>query len=323
MATRAQLKKQEELRLAASNPNVQRMLYAIRMAEGTQNEENRGANTLVGYGKFNSYADHPRKVVRVRRGLHSSAAGSYQIIQGTWDGLKKQYGFSDFTPETQDLAAIALIKGRGALNDVMRGNWQRAIPKLNREWASFPGDVYGQGGKNMRQMLGYLGADPSTFGVPAGPARGNSLTPPVNTAALTEDDFIADPLLGNSVMTAAQPTPQEAAQLALQAGSFELPTLFGEPASGSLAGSSLFGTPAFAGMRMTYDGQPMVAIPESESEARSLQQINPYEEDLRGKLVQLLGQVETAENQLSTGRPMFNTWPTLFDDRILGILDEV
>lgn len=276
--------KQAQLRQALANPNMRRMLYAIAQAEGTWNQPNQGANTLVGYGSFDSYADHPRKVVKVRPGLHSSAAGRYQIIQGTWDNLKKQYGFSDFSPENQDLAAVALIAGRGALDDVIKGDWAKAIPKLNKEWASFPGDVYAQGGKNMKQMLEYLGADPKNFN------SGGSAPKPAEPVPV--------PNLFENTMTASAP------------GAPHVPSLFGDPWQST------------GGLSMNYNGQQMFAIPETDGEAAAFKSLEAYDEDLRGKMAQLLGQIEEAEQQQDYSRQLFGRYPTDFDDRILRLIDE-
>lgn len=163
MATAAQQKKQEELRNALAHPNVQRALYMIMQAEGTWNEPGHGSNTSVGYHRFEGNADHPRKIYQVRKGLRSSAAGRYQFMPNTWDGLVKEYGFSDFGPENQDLAAVALLKRRGALNDVVRGDWNTVFPKITNEWASIPGNNYGQGSRSKKQLLTWLGESPPAF----------------------------------------------------------------------------------------------------------------------------------------------------------------
>ena len=42
------------------------------------------------------------------------------------------------------MAAVALIKRRGALADVIAGRFDSAIAKCNKEWASLPGSPYGQ-----------------------------------------------------------------------------------------------------------------------------------------------------------------------------------
>lgn len=57
----------------------------------------------------------------------------------------------DFGRVSQDLAALGRIAARGALPDVLAGNFSAAIGKLNREWASLPGSPYGQGAITMDQ----------------------------------------------------------------------------------------------------------------------------------------------------------------------------
>lgn len=284
MATETQLKKQEELRALKENPNVQRMLYAIMQAEGTWSEPDHGTTTSVGYNRFADTSDHPRKVYKLKPGLSSSAAGRYQFMPKTWDGLVKQYGFDDFGAENQDLAAIALIKQRGALDAVLAGKWDKAIPKLNREWASFPGDVYGQGGKSMSQMLKYLGEDPQTF-------QATTNVPEVLRPKIV-------PTATASVMTPPplQPTTPVASALFQPKG--ELP-----PNS----------------MSMTFAGQPMIAVPETAEEADSFLSVQDYDEETRGRFAQLLGSVQQAEQQAPTYN-LFPRMPNGLDDRILQLI---
>ena len=117
-----------DLREALANANVLAFLRVLRAGETNQTE---GAYRMMFGGElFDSFDDHPRRLITRNLGgkpITSSAAGAYQFLARTWDGLVKQYGFANFRPETQDLAAIALIKGRKALEDVIAG---RAV---NRE----------------------------------------------------------------------------------------------------------------------------------------------------------------------------------------------
>ncbi|WP_081636277.1 glycoside hydrolase family 104 protein [Pandoraea sp. SD6-2] len=126
---------------AIADPNVQAFLTLIRTGEGTLGPN--GYSTLFGGGTFNSFADHPN--IRVTRGsLTSTAAGAYQILYGTWLEMQAAYGLTDFSPASQDIAAVGLIKRRGALADVIAGRFDAAITKCNKEWASLPGSPYGQ-----------------------------------------------------------------------------------------------------------------------------------------------------------------------------------
>mgnify|MGYP001600841978 CR=1 FL=1 len=132
-----------DLQEALKNANVMAFLRAIRLGEGTTDEA--GYYRLVGGGTFTDDRWHPNVRVFVKRyNVHSSAAGAYQIINRTWQGLKRIYGFPDFSPACQDEAAVALIWGRRALNDVIDGRFDVAIRKCALEWASLPGSAAGQ-----------------------------------------------------------------------------------------------------------------------------------------------------------------------------------
>lgn len=124
-----------------NNSNVQALLRVIRTGEGTTGEN--GYRTLFGGGLFNGFADHPRITVK-SSGYTSTAAGAYQFITSSWDETKRVMGLPDFSPRSQDLAALGRIAARGALEDAKAGNFEAAIKKIAREWASLPGSPYGQ-----------------------------------------------------------------------------------------------------------------------------------------------------------------------------------
>ena len=46
---------------------------------------------------------------------------------------------------------MELIRGRGALQDVINGDLKAALDKCNKEWASLPGSPYGQPVKTYAQ----------------------------------------------------------------------------------------------------------------------------------------------------------------------------
>lgn len=123
--------------------NLAAFLAMIREAEGTAGPM--GYHMLVGGGVFDSFADHPRKLVSITsrgRVIRSTAAGAYQILARTWDGVRA--GLPDFSPESQDEAAKRLIARRGAMPDVRAGRLSEALRKCAPEWASLPGAPYGQ-----------------------------------------------------------------------------------------------------------------------------------------------------------------------------------
>ena len=132
-----------DLQEALKNANVMAFLRAIRLGEGTADEA--GYYRVVGGGTFTDDRWHPNVRVFIKRyNVHSSAAGAYQIINRTWQSLKRLYGFPDFSPACQDEAAVALIRGRRALNDVIAGRFHEAVAKCSKEWASLPGSTAGQ-----------------------------------------------------------------------------------------------------------------------------------------------------------------------------------
>ena len=117
------------------NPKIKAFLKIISWAEGTGGED--GYRTHFGYEKFDDFSDHPRKV-KSADGHHSDAAGKYQAMSFTWDRIAKKIGLKDFSPQSQDLFAIELLKECGAYDLIMQGNIEAAIFAASPTWASFP-----------------------------------------------------------------------------------------------------------------------------------------------------------------------------------------
>lgn len=158
MATLAQLQE------ALGNPNVRKMLDLISNTEGTTKN---GYNTAFGGGRFDNLSAHPN--VRSSftqtdgKSNFTTAAGRYQFLKGTWDGLSKQYGFRDFSPQAQDMGAIALLAQNGALKDAMNGDFQSAIQKSGKTWASLPSSQYAQNKKSWDYVNKNLGQDAQAY----------------------------------------------------------------------------------------------------------------------------------------------------------------
>lgn len=120
-----------------ANPKVQAMLKTIRHAEGTSGEK--GYNTRVGGGLFNDLSKKPKQKVFIKSiNDYSSAEGAYQFLDKTWDGVSKKLGLNDFSPQSQDLAAVDLIIQRGAIDNILNDDFEGAVNKLSLEWASLP-----------------------------------------------------------------------------------------------------------------------------------------------------------------------------------------
>jgi lysozyme len=136
--------------LKGINDNIRKFLMLITLTEGTDRQKT-PYNELFGFSNFEGYDKHPEILIKSSN-YRSTAAGRYQILKGTAKMLKMK----DFTPESQDLAAVQLIKNAKAYKDVVAGNWEKAIEKTNKVWASLPGSPYGQPTHKMSDALKFL-----------------------------------------------------------------------------------------------------------------------------------------------------------------------
>lgn len=180
-----------QLNAAAADSNVRAFLTMLRYGEGTSDAD--GFRRMFGGELFDSYADHPRKrITKTLAGkpITSTAAGAWQFLSKTWDGLVKQYALSDFTPQSQTLGAIALIAGRGALADVIAGRFEQAVAKCAPEWASLPGSPYGQPVITMAKARSLYEAAGGLYG----PAADVALPAPAQAAAIAPPPTPASPL---------------------------------------------------------------------------------------------------------------------------------
>ena len=101
----------------AGGQNVVAFLDMLAWSEGTdhprQKSNDRGYDVIVGGELFNSYRDHPRRVVTLPRlGIKSTAAGRYQLLARFWPHYRDLLELDDFGPYSQDLVAIQLIRER-------------------------------------------------------------------------------------------------------------------------------------------------------------------------------------------------------------------
>lgn len=120
---------------ALTQANTQAFLRVIR--QGETNQTDAAYRTLNGGEVFADLSRHPYDDVPTTQG--GKAAGAYQFLGTTWAGVKVKLELHDFSPASQDLGAVALIQGRGALQDVLQGSFDAAVSKCRREWTSLPG----------------------------------------------------------------------------------------------------------------------------------------------------------------------------------------
>lgn len=125
--------------------NEKAFLDMLAVSEGTYGHGDNGYNVIVGGDLFHGYGKHPNVLVTLNKaGLKSTAAGRYQFLERTWDALALKLHLPDFSPASQDLAALELIAECGASDDVRSGRFADAVYKCRKIWASLPGAGYGQ-----------------------------------------------------------------------------------------------------------------------------------------------------------------------------------
>jgi muramidase (phage lysozyme) len=125
--------------------NRKAFLDMIAYSEGTiKYGDQNGYNVIVGGILFDSYKDHPRRLMTINSKLKSTAAGRYQLLSRYYDAYKKLLNLPDFSPDSQDKIALQQIKECKALEDIDAGNFEAAVKKCAHIWASLPGAGYGQ-----------------------------------------------------------------------------------------------------------------------------------------------------------------------------------
>ncbi|WP_233979552.1 glycoside hydrolase family 24 protein [Pectobacterium versatile] len=148
---------------ALNNPNARSYLDAISRAEGTSGYMNSGYHTMFGGGQVASLADHPRQLKNFQQTdgtwNKTSAAGRYQFTQKSWDEAAAAMGLNDFSPQSQDMAALWLIQRAGQLDNVLNGDFMTATNNLGGVWASLPSSPYAQPKRSQAEMEAYYTPD--------------------------------------------------------------------------------------------------------------------------------------------------------------------
>lgn len=127
------------------DPNVKAYLAAIAKAEGGDYHAKYGYGWAKGFqtGKwtFTDESTHPGAGF----GGSTTASGLYQITIATWREYGGKMGLTDFTPHTQDLIAVDILRTLGVIDKIKAGDIPGAMPKAATRWAALP---EGPGKKN-------------------------------------------------------------------------------------------------------------------------------------------------------------------------------
>ncbi|MBC1218426.1 lysozyme [Nostoc sp. UCD121] len=139
------------------SPRLSAFLATIRWAE-TGTSEVESYRMLVFNGTFNNFSTHPLKKQCAPingKNICSTAAGAYQMLDKSWYDLQPKLNLKDFSPASQDKMAIEYIRRNNALSDVEAGNFDAAVCKVGRVWASLICNSYNQNPKSLAQLRIY------------------------------------------------------------------------------------------------------------------------------------------------------------------------
>jgi len=180
------------------------MLDSIAFAEGTSKYQNDGYNTMFTGKQFSGFKDHPRKL-QTGGGYTSDAAGRYQFLSTTWDPLAKKLGLEDFSPTSQDKAAIELSRQYDVTQELLQkeGMSMKVSSFLGRQWASFPGKTIGLG-QPTQKLKEIQNVYQKSLG---SPQQLSQIPTPAQTSSPTTTKSTKQPAQTQSSPTQAQITP--------------------------------------------------------------------------------------------------------------------
>jgi muramidase (phage lysozyme) len=116
-------------RIGKPTDNITATLDLIAYAEGADYD------VIYTGERFSDFSEHPDRVL-CARGICSSAAGRYQFLTPTWQRLQNKLNLPDFSPASQDKAAIELLKECGGYGSAVRGEVKGVADRCWGTWAS-------------------------------------------------------------------------------------------------------------------------------------------------------------------------------------------
>jgi len=119
-----------------ANKNVAAFLKAIAGAEGGGYDFKYGAvkGKRNDPWRFVDMSTHPGPGA----GGRSTAAEMYQITVDTWRDHGGKMGLTDFSPRTQDLIAVEMLRSVSVIDEIEAGDVAGAMPRSAAKWAALP-----------------------------------------------------------------------------------------------------------------------------------------------------------------------------------------
>lgn len=132
--------------------NVKAFIGAIAAAEGGDYNLKFGGVKGKKNDKwqFSDYKTHPGAGADGK----TTAAGMYQINKSTWNEMGAKMGLSDFSPETQDLLAVEILRTIHIIDNIVAGDIDTALKAASRRWAALPQGP-NEGGRYNQPYMSY------------------------------------------------------------------------------------------------------------------------------------------------------------------------
>ena len=161
----------------AQDPRVRAYLDVLADLEGTKDTY----NMRVGGSSFDPNTAHPDNSITITsngKKLKSDAAGRYQFMGTTWAGLAKKMPElkGSMSAQNQDVGAIELIREKGALDAVLKGDLATALHKTRNVWASAPTSELGQPRRSVQFAVDAYNRRLTEHGVKAPPLDAATIT---------------------------------------------------------------------------------------------------------------------------------------------------
>jgi muramidase (phage lysozyme) len=129
-------KRLEENKEYLKNKNVKAFIASIAAAEGGDYNLKYGGVKGKKNDKwqFSDFSTHPGAGSDGK----TTAAGMYQINHATWKEMSAKMDLSDFSPGTQDLLAVEILRTIGVIDTIVGGDISTGLSAASRRWAALP-----------------------------------------------------------------------------------------------------------------------------------------------------------------------------------------